>query len=73
MLNTPDILGWVANVFFLYGVYALGCKKSIGFYSNSLGNVLYAVQAVMLLNSALFWLSIGLTILNIKGIIQWRK
>ena len=67
-----ESVGWIANVFFIYGVYALGNKNVKGFYSNALANVLYLGQSYLMHNSALFWLSLGLIILNIKGIINWR-
>lgn len=71
MLN--EILGWGANIFFIYGVYALGKKNIKGFYLNCIANLLYVVQSYLMDNSALLWLSLGLIILNIKGIINWSK
>ena len=67
------ILGWIANILFIHGVYSLGKKKIIGFYSCSVANTLYIIQAFIMNNNPLIWLSIGLIILNIKGIIEWRK
>lgn len=67
------IIGWIANISFGYGVYSLGKKKIIGFYTCVIGNILYGIQAFIMSNSPLVWLSISLTILNIKGIIEWRK
>lgn len=72
-MNIPDIIGWVGNVFFIWGVYALGKKNIKGFYSNAFGNFMYVVQAYLLGIPSLFWLSWGLIVLNIKGIIEWRK
>jgi hypothetical protein len=71
--NLPDIIGWVGNVFFIYGVYALGLKKVHGFHCNILGNLAYVAQGIMLGIPSLYVLSIGLVLLNIKGIIEWRK
>lgn len=68
-----DYIGWIGNVFFLWGVYALGKKNILGFYANSIGNALYLWQAVIMNNPALMWLSIGLVMLNIKGVLEWRK
>jgi len=67
------IIGWIGNVFFIFGVYALGEKQIIGFYANSIANLLYIWQSILMNNSSLLWLSIGLIILNIKGIYQWSK
>lgn len=67
------ILGWSGNILFLTGVYLLGKKNINGFYSNSIANLLYAWQSIILANHALFWLSIGLIILNLKGIWEWRN
>ena len=68
-----EILGWISNLFFIYGVYAIGKRNIYGFYSNSIANLLYAWQSILMNNSALFWLSIGLIVLNLKGIYEWRK
>lgn len=67
------ILGWVGNCLFLSGVYALGKKRIVGFYLNCIANILYLMQAIIMNNSPLLWLSLGLAILNVKGIIEWRK
>lgn len=66
-------IGWIGNIFFILGVYALGNKKTIGFYSNSVANLLYAWQSILMNNIPLFWLSLGLILLNIKGIYEWRN
>lgn len=68
-----EILGWIANVCFIYGVYTIGIKNIKGFYFNAVGNFLYVLQALNMNNGSLFWLSIGLIVLNIKGIYEWRK
>ena len=68
-----NILGWIGNVLFIYGVYALGKKNVHGFYFNSFANLLYAWQSIIMNNNALFWLSIGLIILNVKGVIEWNR
>ena len=70
---TSLILGWIGNILFIHGVYSLGKKKIIGFYSCAVANTLYLIQAVIMSNNPLMWLSVGLAILNIKGIIEWRK
>ena len=68
-----QFLGWEANVFFIFGVYWIGNKNIKGFYLNTVANVLYIYQSILMHNPALFWLSIGLALLNIKGIYQWSK
>lgn len=68
-----NTIGWVANVFCIYGVYAIGNKNIVGFYSTIIANILYVTQSYLMNNSALLWLSLVLIILNIKGIINWRK
>lgn len=68
-----DILGWTGNFFFLLATYLLGKKNIKGFYANMLGNVMYIGQCQFLHNSALFWVSIMLIIVNIKAIIEWKQ
>ena len=67
-----NVLGWIANIFFVYGVYAIGKKNVHGFYSNSIANLLYAFQSIYMANHALFWLSLLLIALNLKGIYEWQ-
>lgn len=68
-----QILGWVANAFFIYGVWVLGNKDIKGFYANTFANFLYICQSLIMHNLALLWLSIFLIGINIKGIYQWKK
>ena len=68
-----QLLGWIGNIFFILGVYMLGDKNIKGFYLNTIANILYIYQSILMHNPALLWLSIGLAILNIKGIYQWIK
>lgn len=66
-------LGWIANFLFFYGVYSLGKKNIIGFYCNTIANILYLWQSIIISNWALLGLSIGLSIVNIMGIWEWSK
>lgn len=70
-MNFNDVLGWIGNILFIYGVYAIGIQQIDGFYSNILANICYIVQAKRMKNNSLFWLSILLVILNLKGIYEW--
>lgn len=72
-MTKADFIGWVANIFFIFGVYQIGEKKISGFYFNTVGNLLYVVQGYMTALYSLTILSIILVLLNIKGIYQWRK
>lgn len=67
------LLGWIGNVLFIYGVYAVGNKNIYGFFCNAIANVLYILNADMTHNAPLYVLSIGLAILNIIGMIKWNK
>jgi hypothetical protein len=66
------MLGWVGNIFFISGVYALGRKWVYGFHANTIGNLLYLIQAILMKNWSLFWLSYGLMVLNMIGIQNWK-
>lgn len=70
---TPDIIGWIGNIFFVYGVFALGHKQVRGFWCNMVGNILYAGQGAMLELPSLIVLSALLVFLNIKGVLAWTK
>ena len=66
-------LGWVGTILFIYGVWAVGVKRIDGFYANAMANLMYVGQSILMNNWPLFWLSIGLIILNIKGVYEWSK
>jgi len=67
-----QILGWIGNGLFFYGVYALARKNVLGFYSNAMANFMYGTQAILMFNWALLICSLGLLLLNIYGILNWR-
>lgn len=71
-MSILGILGWISNIFFIYGVWAVGKKNVHGFYANSIANLLYAWQSILMDNHPLFWLSILLILLNLKGIYEWQ-
>lgn len=72
-MNIEQILGWAGNILFFIGVYSLGKKKIAGFYCNGSANFLYILQSIIMQNLSLFWLSVGLMVLNVVGIAQWSK
>jgi len=71
-MTLPDIIGWVGNIFFIYGVWAIGERKISGFYFNFFGNLAYVLQGYMKGTSSLLFLSLLLMILNIRGIMKWQ-
>ena len=71
-MNISMALGWIGTLLFVYGVWAVGKKYVIGFYTNALANICYVVQSIILNNPPLFWLSILLIVLNLKGIYEWQ-
>ena len=68
-----DLIGWIGNLFFIYGVWAIGEKRVNGFYFNFVGNFAYVVQGYMKGTSSLLVLSFLLMFLNVQGILKWRK
>jgi len=73
MTTTAEILGWIGNFCFLLGMLLIARKNKHGFTSNSLGNALYLVQAILMHNISLSALSIILIIMNVYGLYNWRK
>ena len=68
-----QLLGWTGNMGFLLGAVLLAQKRISGFYSQIIANFLYLIQASMMNNLSLFWLSLILIIINTYGIIKWSK
>ena len=68
-----QILGWIGTALFFYGVWALARKNIWGFFANSLANILYMAQGILMKNWPLVACSIGLFIINIYGVREWRR
>lgn len=68
-----QLLGWIGTILFFYGVWALSVKHISGFYANAVANFFYAIQATMMKNWPLLACSIGLFLINLYGIYNWRK
>jgi len=67
-----QVLGWIGTSLFVYGVWVLGDKKVAGFYINAIANLLYAYHSIIMRNHPLYWLSIFLIIINLRGIYLWQ-
>ena len=68
-----NILGWIGNILFVYGVYGVSKKNISGLYGCALANFLYIVRAQILSDVPLLVLSIILCSINIYGIYNWSK
>jgi hypothetical protein len=68
-----QLLGWIANIGFLLGAIWLTQKKIAGFYIQVIANGFYAYQSLIMHNYSLFWLSLILIFINIRGVIKWSK
>lgn len=66
-------LGYLGTILFFYGVWALSIKHISGFYSNGIANICYGIQAILMKNWPLLICSIGLFLINVYGIYNWRK
>jgi len=72
-MSTPDLIGWFGNIFFIYGVWAIGERKISGFYVNYIGNLAYLIQGTFLGMYSLIVLSFILMLLNVLGIVKWKN
>lgn len=72
-MDLSNLIGWIGNFFFIHGVYELGNKKVIGFYTNIIGNILYVIFGILVGKSSIIVLSMFLIWLNIRGVLKWRK
>ena len=71
---STEILGWIGNIFFVIGCLSIARRKTIrGLILNSLGNLLYLAQAIIMFNISLVMLSVFLGIINGYGIWNWKK
>jgi len=68
-----DLLGWLGNVGFLYGAYALGKRKVSGWLAQILANSFYVIQSVFMDNSPLLIVSVILIGVNISGYLSWTR
>jgi len=71
-MSTAFIIGWIANLLFIYGVWVIGNKNIKGFYASAVANALYVYQSTITNNNSLFWLSLFLICINLRGIYLWQ-
>ena len=69
-----NIIGWIGNLFFVFGAYFLAKKWVLGWYCQILGNLCYLLYALMLGidGISLFALSVLLTVINYYGLKKWK-
>jgi hypothetical protein len=68
-----QFLGWSANILFGIGAYGLANKKIYGFTTQAIANIFYVIQAILMENPSLLWLSLGLGLFNLYGIYMWTR
>jgi len=68
-----EIFGWIGNIGFIVGAIALAKKTRCGFYWQILGNVMYVAQGFILGISSITTISLILIVINVCGILNWRK
>lgn len=66
-----EIIGWVGNICFFLGAILTAKKNKWLFLWQILGNVFYALQAGLMHNFSLLFLSIVLIGINIWGWYNW--
>ena len=72
-MQLVDIIGWIGNAGFIVGSYLIAKKRIEGFYAFGLGNALYIILGIILNTSSVWAISIYLLVMNLYGIIHWRK
>ena len=66
-------IGWLGNLFFIAGAMLLTHKNVKGWYCNGLGNICYIIQGVLAGLNSLWAISGFLLVINLYGIVKWRK
>ena len=72
-MNGLNLLGWIGNGFYILGAYLLAENKRIGFICNLLANLIYLIIGLAFGISSLWGISIGLIVLNVHGIYNWKR
>ena len=69
-----QLLGWVGNVFFVWGAWLLTQKRPRAYaVANLIGNVAYVIQSSVYGNWSLVGLSILLGSLSVAILFKWEK
>jgi hypothetical protein len=69
-----QLLGWLGNVFFVYGAYLLTQKKPRSYAVwNLCGNFAYILQGMFYQNWSLVALSMVLGTLSAAILLKWKK
>jgi len=72
-MNIINMLGWIGNAGFIIGSYLIAKRKIVGFYFFSVANSLYIIIGFMSKIPSLWAISCYLVIMNVYGIITWKK
>ena len=68
-----DILGWIGNIFFIYGAWAFSKRYISAWVAQIIANLCYVIQAHLMNNSSLLVISVVLIGINIYGLYEWIK
>jgi len=72
-ITKADFIGWIGNIFFIYGAILLAQKNVWGFVFNLLGNLCYLLQGGIVKTPSLLVCSLALIGANVFGIWNWLK
>ena len=67
-MNSINLIGWLGNLFFIFGAILLAKKNRLGFLSNVLANLIYVYFAILISKNSLLFLSLFLTVVNLWGV-----
>lgn len=73
MSINPDQIGWIGTAFFFAGGLLIVRKKRLGFICNLMGNLTFVCMGWLADLYSIVVVSIGFLVLNVYGIIKWRR
>ena len=72
-MDPYQYIGWIGNVGFVLGAYAMANKRPVRFaYFNLVGNLCYSTQSIAYENWSLLALSLILGTLNVVTVKRWK-
>ena len=73
-MEIAQCIGWLGNVCFVAGAYAMANRKPIRFaYFSLVGNLCYLTQSIVYSNWSLLALSVILGVLNLMTVRRWKS
>lgn len=68
-----EILGWIGNIFIVYGLWGVGNKDRRAFWASGLGELAWIANAIHRQDWALATICVVFLLMAVRGFILWGR